>query len=614
MRIFKTIALAAAVIAAFLSCQKEISFDTGGKSIGEFLKDAGGDCTPAVVNGIFKQDTVLATDANFVDVQVTVSNPGSFDIKSDTVNGYSFSKTGNVAFGNNTIRLYANGKPIVAGTNTFTITYGSNTCSFDITVTGSGVLPAEFTLGSIAGICAQAIQGGTYTVGVPLTPSNTLTVQVSVTKAGNYILGAISPAGFLFSGSGTFTTLGLQTVTLTGTGKPTAPGIAVVTVTNIASTCTYAITVQPPTPPAVFTLDGAPNTCTGAIVSGTYAATVATAATNTATLKVNVTTAGTYTITTNTANGISFSKTGTFTTTGAQTIVLTAIGTPSSAGTFVFKPNVTTTCDFSVTVQPAPPPATFTLSGAPAACAPITVNGAYAVASALGASNTAVVQVNVLTTGVYTLTTNTVNGMTFSKSGLFTAAGIQNVTLQGSGTPIAAGTSTLKPQIGTSSCTFDVVVTAAPTGIYTCKIDGVVTTFNDRAKAEVLSFGTPNLFLDGYNSAPLPGGGFVPGFQIFIDKNDASPVGAGTYDEKNLLLPNGYRIEIDYKAENPDQSVTIWNTSSNLLSVNPPFTIIVTSVTATRVKGTFSGRLTNTLQGSTLFKTITEGVFDLPIQ
>jgi hypothetical protein len=245
MKIFKSIAFAAAVIVTFLSCQKEISFDTGGKSIGEFLKDAGGDCTPAIVNGIFKQDTVLATDANFVDVQVTVSTPGTFDIKSDTVNGYSFSKTGSVTFGNNTIRLYATGKPIVAGTNTFTITYGASTCTFDITVTGSGVLPAEFTLGSILGICTQAIPGGTYTVGVPLTSSNTLTVQVNVTKAGNYILGAIAPtAALLFSGSGTFTTLGLQTVTLTGTGIPSTAGIAIVTVTNLASTCTYAITVQ----------------------------------------------------------------------------------------------------------------------------------------------------------------------------------------------------------------------------------------------------------------------------------------------------------------------------------------------------------------------------------
>jgi hypothetical protein len=356
MKIFNSIALAAAIFVAFLSCQKEISFDTNGQSVGTFLKDAGGDCTPAVVNGIFKQDSVLALTANYVDVQVNVTAPGNCDIKSDTVNGYSFSKTGSVAFGNNTIRLYASGKPIIAGTNTFTITYGTSVCSFDITVTGSGVVAAKFTLGSIAGICTQALPGGTYTAGVALTPANTLTVQVDVAATGTYILAAASTNGFLFTGSGIFTTTGLQTVTLTGTGKPTAPGIAVVTVTNIASTCTYAITVLPPAPPAVFTLEGAPNTCTNFTPAGIYAAGVATSASNTVTFSVNVTTPGSYTITTNTANGVSFSNTGVFTNTGVQPVVLTATGTPTAAGAFNFTPAAgASTCKFAITCTGTPP-------------------------------------------------------------------------------------------------------------------------------------------------------------------------------------------------------------------------------------------------------------------
>ena len=83
-----------------------------------------------------------------------------------------------------------------------------------------------------------------------------------------------------------------------------------------------------------------------------------------------------------------------------------------------------------------------------------------------------------------------------------------------------------------------------------------------------------------------------------------------------FLAANGYRIEIDYHKVNADQSVTIWNTSSSLppLTTNPPFTIVVTSVTATRVKGTFSGKLTDLFQGSTKTMNITEGVFDLPIE
>jgi len=150
--------------------------------------------------------------------------------------------------------------------------------------------------------------------------------------------------------------------------------------------------------------------------------------------------------------------------------------------------------------------------------------------------------------------------------------------------------------------------------IYSCKIDGVYTEFTDRAHAEILNLGSPYLYLTGYTGPPT--GGTVPHFQIFITKNDNSVVGPGTYNENSYIIPvGGYRIEIDYTVLNPDMTVTIWNTSSNTpLGSHPPFTIIVTSVTATRVIGTFSGQITNTLQGSTIIKTVTEGVFNLPIQ
>jgi hypothetical protein len=355
MKILKSIVLAATIIVAFLSCQKEISFDTGGKSVGTFLKDAGGDCAPANVNGIFKQDTALALNANYIDVQVNVTTPGDFDIKSDTVNGYSFSKTGSVAFGNNTIRLYASGKPIVAGTNTFTIIYGTSICSFDIIVTGSGVLPAKFTLGGAPLLCTNAIAGGNYNAGLPLTPANTLAVEINATTGGTYIINATTTNGFSFSGSGVIPP-GMQSVILTGTGTPTKAEVSLVTVTGQSSTCTFPITVLPALPQAVFTLAGAPTNCTGAIINGTYAAGVATSASNTITLTVNVTAAGLYTISTNAANGISFSKTGVFTNTGVQTVVLAATGTPTAAGAFTFTPSASgSSCNFSVTCTGTPP-------------------------------------------------------------------------------------------------------------------------------------------------------------------------------------------------------------------------------------------------------------------
>jgi hypothetical protein len=360
MKIFKSVILIVTVFLAFLSCQKELVFDNNGLSAGAFKKDGAGNCQPVVVNGVFKVDSVL-TNALFVDIQVNATTPGTFDIKSDTINGYSFSKAGTVVFGINTIRLYPSGKPILAGKNTFTVRYGTSTCSFEITVNGPAAPAATFTLGGSPGACTGAVVGGTYTANTALTPANTLTIQVNVSNPGTYVIGAVAASGFIFNGSGVFTSAGLQNVTLTGSGTPLTAGTATVTVTNLSSSCTFDITVLPSGggTPAVYTLDGASGNCTSFIVNGTYTAGSATTVTNTVTLNVSVTTAGTYTITTNTANGISFSKTGVFTTTGPQVVSITATGIPVAQGPFSFSPSTGSggsTCNFIVNFLPAAPP------------------------------------------------------------------------------------------------------------------------------------------------------------------------------------------------------------------------------------------------------------------
>jgi hypothetical protein len=473
-------------------------------------------------------------------------------------------------------------------------------------VVSSGTGTAVFTLGGAPLVCTGATAGGIYTVGTPLTPSNILTIQVNVTNVGTYLLAATSTGGFAFGAAGVFTTTGLQNVTLNGAGTPTTAGIAAVTVTNIASICSFIINVQPAGgPPAVFTLDGAPNGCTNFTVNGTYNAGVLTSAANSVILNVNVTTAGSYTITTNTVNGITFTKTGTFVATGPQTITLNATGTPTVSGSFTFTTNIAGSCSFSITVLGTLPPAVFTLSGAPAACAPITVNGTYAVGTALVAANTAIVQVNVSTIGTYTLSTATVNGMIFSKSGTFTATGLQNVTLQGSGTPLVAATNILIPQIGASSCTFPVTVTAAATGIFQCKINGVLNTFTDLADATYFVPG--DLLISGgklYSSFPDE-------FVLDIDKSSTGgTVTIGTY--VNTLagsIAGGYILGADYT----DGTNAIWSPASIISPTPDPFTIIITSLTATRVIGTFSGTVRDNFGTGTNTKTITEGVFNLPI-
>ena len=207
----------------------------------------------------------------------------------------------------------------------------------------------------------------------------------------------------------------------------------------------------------MYTLTGAPNACTTPVIAGTYTTGVPLTAANTVTITANVTTAGTYSISTNTVNGISFSATGTLAVGTAQPIVLTGTGTPAAANTSSFIP-ASNGCSFSITTV-APPPAIYTATGGPGACNPITVNGTYFTGNVLNATvNKVTMEVNVTTAGSYTITSNTVNGMTFSKTGVFASTGTQSVVLAGSGTPVAVGTNTFTA--GTGGCTFPVTVTA----------------------------------------------------------------------------------------------------------------------------------------------------------
>ena len=72
-------------------------------------------------------------------------------------------------------------------------------------------------------------------------------------------------------------------------------------------------------------------------------------------------------------------------------------------------------------------------------CGTIAVNGTYYKGVALSASNTLTIDVNVEIPGAYTISTNTVNGYSFTASGSFASVGIQTVTLSGSGTPVNTG-------------------------------------------------------------------------------------------------------------------------------------------------------------------------------
>ena len=226
------------------------------------------------------------------------------------------------------------------------------------------------------------------------------------------------------------------------------------------------VVVLPPHP-ASFTLVGAPGDCSSTVINGTYTAGINLSSSNSVTVKVNVSAPGAYVIKTDTVNGISFSASGSFNTTGNVDVVLVASGRPNVAGRFYFVPNTSTSsCAFSIAVQNRPPWATYVLEsggGNPSPCL-YRVFGSYRANAPLVFSDSVTVRVFVTIPGNFTVQTNKVNGFDFAYTGTFTTTGSQDITLHGLGTPQAAGNFVFTPQIvgpaplGGQACAFNLTV------------------------------------------------------------------------------------------------------------------------------------------------------------
>ncbi len=230
-------------------------------------------------------------------------------------------------------------------------------CNKEYSIEGglSGASMGYVVKDTITDTCISVTPNGIYTAGTALVAdSNTIPITINVTATGAYTIYSDTINGYYFRATGFFTTTGTQTIKMKGYGTPIALGIDYFNVFYGTSFCEFRVSVGagiglPIT--AVYTLTGAPSGCTSASVAGTYTAgTAITGTGNTVTIQVNVTTAGTYNITAS-GGGMTFSKTSSFTTTGPQSVVLTATGTPTTAGTNTIPITAGgTTCSFVVTV------------------------------------------------------------------------------------------------------------------------------------------------------------------------------------------------------------------------------------------------------------------------
>jgi len=245
MRILSAALFFSFCLSVFVSCQKEKSFEVEAPAIGSLKSDNTGDCLPKTAVGAFIAGSAL-TDSNYLVIEVDISKVGSYAIRTDTANGYSFSGRGNFdKIGINQIRLAASGTPVEAGQDQFTVFFDSSVCFVPVTVlpAGSNSGPAAFTLQGSGDSCMIASVAGTYLQNVALDATNTVSIKVNATTSGIYTVTTNTVNEFSFSGSGTIATPGENTIVLTASGTPATEGSTVFTVTAGNTTCSFSVNV-----------------------------------------------------------------------------------------------------------------------------------------------------------------------------------------------------------------------------------------------------------------------------------------------------------------------------------------------------------------------------------
>lgn len=466
----------------------------------------------------------------------------------------------------------------------------TGSCTKDSTGSSNAGGTSSYSFEGSPGSCSTPAVAGFYSAGITLNATNTLTFTVNVSVKGTYSINTTASNGVFFSGSGTFTTTGPQSVVLTGNGTPIKAGnFPFVPVTG--NTCNFTLSFLNGPPSAVFTYVGSP-TCTAPVISGTYASGVAMGSGNYVDLAVNVTTPGAYTVSTNNPNGISFSGSGAFTANGAQVIRLIGNGTPLGQGTFAYTPSGG--CSFSITVAPPPPPASFTYDGAPGNCTIANISGAFVAGTALTSSSTIKLGVTVSVAGTYSVTTNPNNGVTFSASGVFSGTGAQTITLTSTNTPTAGGTFSYTPSGG---CMFDITYTTGPpppADYLKCTIDGTFIDFNS-GLISLLSGGSFSVSGD-FGSSSL---------NVSLTDN-AADIAVGSYNKFSLSNMNKYCL-VTY-TPNTGSPANFW--LPGLMNSNP-FTVTVQSITTSpnKITGIFSGDLFDGTGGNK--KVVTNGSFSV---
>lgn len=342
------------ILTAFIfSCQKELYFEEVPSSDGTLKEDSAGlYCLPSAIYGVYKQDSLLG-NSNYIEVDVNVTRVGDYSIISTPNDGITFSAQGNfTSTGINRVKLYGAGIPRTPGPHQIQVTYNSTSCIVDLNIQPSNpVINAVFSLGGAPGNCSGFVLSGNYNSGIGMNNSNTASVNISTTTPGIYSITTDTVNGVYFNTSGTLTAAS-NNIVLVANGTPINTGAFNYTLHNNNGNCIFSVTYIGP---STYTINSTSGICSGNTAQGTYISGIPTDASNFINTSVNVTNPGYYVISTDTINGIYFSASGNFTSTGNQTITLFANGTPINASPYPFEfhlynSDASTFCSFTTIV------------------------------------------------------------------------------------------------------------------------------------------------------------------------------------------------------------------------------------------------------------------------
>ncbi|MDO6429643.1 hypothetical protein Q4E93_03510 [Flavitalea sp. BT771] len=130
------------VTIAAIACKKtdpNIGIATGS------LQDAKGYCLPYTVHGNFYKDAPAEPDSNYVELTLDVKSIGTYNIKTDIINGVFFADSGKfTTTGINKVRMHPFGVFRGTGKPSYPIVWSNTYCQFSISIVDSSLPEGQY--------------------------------------------------------------------------------------------------------------------------------------------------------------------------------------------------------------------------------------------------------------------------------------------------------------------------------------------------------------------------------------------------------------------------------------------------------------------------------------